>query len=139
MNVDLVAYIRSLFECHSTHTPALSLLIHFEDLSSHFDVMEIAKKLVKGNSMDKSMSWIQSLDERYRHEIIRMCQSENKWKLAWTVAKALNLDKDYSHVHLQLRKESIQKLIKKQNWQIAVSLAEDSEELQVSSHRVCFI
>ncbi len=89
--------------------------------------------------MDKSMSWIQSLDDRYHHEIIRMCQSENKGKLAWTVAKALHLEQDYSHVHLQLRKESILKLIKKQNWQIAVSLAEDSQELQVSNHPQCLL
>lgn len=136
--LDMPAHILHLLDSPRGYSPALCLLSHFTEISSSIDLAEVIRKLVRGKSLNKSVSWLKTLDSSWHDAFIQQCLANDELKMAWDAVKAFNLDQSYSEVGKMYKKQRIDELGRKDCWGRAAFVAGSDTDLQVEKPLLWF-
>ena len=126
----LMTFLRSLFESRATFAPALSLLETFPSLNEEFDKSTILTSLVEAGQEEAATKWVGLLDKDTQILLVEILIANDRWKAAAQAVRSHTLRETFPDVESQYVQKTVQKLVGKKLWTVAIEFCGSDTALQ---------
>ncbi|KAK9829035.1 hypothetical protein WJX72_003549 [[Myrmecia] bisecta] len=126
----LLAQIRQLLDDPNTYTPAVGLLMHFQELAAHVDCAAILGKLVAEAQTPLAEKWAAQLPRPLQVAFIEHCLAFDRLKEASKAVRHLGLQQEFPDVEQMYRQRSLARLVDKGLWSVAATFVGEDEAYQ---------
>lgn len=127
----MCGYIKKLLEDPNLFTPAIGLLIHFQEFIRDFDIRCLFSQLLTYGYENLGERLAACLDENGKIEFLEECLLQRKMKVASSCVRRFDLVAKYPYVEHQYREMTLAKLLDKNLWGPAATFAGEEKIFQV--------